>query len=180
MSINANKLITSALIWFVVLCSSAAVAQTLPLPLLGIAEKKVLSFKVVTVRLYVLPGHKGDRVLRANIPKRLEVTYHVNIPKEELQRATTKGIKKNVPSQTFDYLKPKIDQINSYYPDVKSGDQVVITYEPNTGCQIKINGQIKGTVTGNDFAWAFFSIWIGDKPVDYLAKQKLLGQRRGP
>ena len=62
--------------------------------LLGTALKKFLTFRVGTVDLYIADGSKSEDVL-ADIPKRLEVNYHVNIPKQELDRATIKGIKQN-------------------------------------------------------------------------------------
>ena len=143
--------------------------------LLGAAVKKFLTFRVVSVQLYVAKDHSTDEIL-ADIAKRLEVTYHLNIPKYELDRATIKGIEKNVDAQKLADLMPAINQINSYYPDVKSGDQIVIAYTPGVGSKVLLNGQLKGVVPGADFARAFFAIWVGDKPVDERAKLKLLGK----
>ena len=142
--------------------------------LLGTALKKFLTFRVVTVDLYVEQGYGADDVL-SDIPKRLEVNYHVNIPKHELDRATTKGIAKNYSPDQMEALMPQIDQINSYYPDIKSGDQIAITYVPGVGSQVQLNGELKGVVPGSNFAKAFFSIWLGENPVDKNAKLKLLG-----
>ena len=144
--------------------------------LLGTALKKFLTFRVVTAELYIGDGFKSEDVL-SDVPKRLEVNYHVNIPKQELDRATIKGIRQNYSEEQLKMLMPQIDQINSYYPDVKSGDQIAVTYIPGLGSQIEFNGAIKGVVPGSDFAKAFFSIWVGENPVDKQAKLKLLGKR---
>ncbi len=144
--------------------------------LLGTALKKFLTFRVVTVDLYIAKGYQSQEVL-SDIPKRLEVNYHVNIPKVELDRATIKGIKQNYTQEQLTALMPQIDQINSYYPDIKSGDQIAVTYVPGAGSEVELNGQVKGVVPGDDFAKAFFSIWIGENPVDKQAKLKLLGQK---
>lgn len=143
--------------------------------LLGTALKRFLAFRVVTVDLYIPKGFEQQDVL-SDIPKRLEVNYHVNIPKHELDRATIKGIEKNFSPQQVESLMPDIDQINSYYPDIKAGDQITVTYIPQQGSQVELNGQIQGIVPGADFANAFFSIWVGENPVDEQAKLKLLGQ----
>ena len=144
--------------------------------LLGSALKKFLTFRVVTVDLYIADGSKSEDVL-ADIPKRLEVNYHVNIPKQELDRATIKGIKQNFSQEQLTALMPQINQINSYYPDVKSGDQIAVTYVPGLGSQVQLNGQVKGVVPTEEFAKAFFSIWVGENPVDKQAKLKLLGAK---
>lgn len=143
--------------------------------LLGTALKRFLAFRVVTVELYIVKGFEEQDVL-SDIPKRLEVNYHVNIPKHELDRATIKGIEKNFSRQQVERLMPDIDQINSYYPDIKAGDQIAVTYIPQQGSQVELNGQTQGIVPGADFANAFFSIWVGENPVDEQAKLKLLGQ----
>ncbi|MCB9772329.1 MAG: chalcone isomerase family protein [Candidatus Omnitrophica bacterium] len=142
--------------------------------LLGTALKKFLAFRVVTVDLYIERGYGSDDVL-SDVTKRLEVNYHVNIPKHELDRATVKGIEKNYSQDQMAALMPQIDQINSYYPDIKSGDQIAVTYVPGVGSQVELNGELRGVVPGSDFAKAFFSIWLGDNPVDKNAKLKLLG-----
>ncbi len=144
--------------------------------LLGSALKRFLTFRVVTVDLYIAAEYKKEDVL-SDIPKRLEVNYHVNIPKQELDRATIKGIKQNFNQEELAALMPQINLINSYYPDVKSGDQITITYVPGLGSQVQLNGQVKGIVPGRDFAKAFFSIWVGENPVDKRAKLKLLGRK---
>lgn len=143
--------------------------------LLGTALKRFLAFRVVTVDLYIAKEFEQQDVL-SDIPKRLEVNYHVNIPKHELDRATIKGIEKNFSLQQVQRLMPGINQINSYYPDIKAGDQIAVTYIPQQGSQVELNGQIQGIVPGADFANAFFSIWVGENPVDEQAKLKLLGQ----
>lgn len=144
--------------------------------LLGTALKRFLTFRVVTVSLYIADQFSSQDVL-SDIPKRLEVNYHVNIPKDELDRATIKGIKQNYSPEQLADLMPQINQINSYYPDVKSGDQITITYIPGVGSEVQLNGQVKGVVPGQEFAKAFFSIWVGDSPVDPAAKLKLLGKK---
>jgi hypothetical protein len=142
---------------------------------LGRALKKFFTVPVVTVDLYIEEGHSSQDVL-GNILKRLEVNYHVNIAKKELDHATVKGIRKNVTPDEFKALKLKIDQVNSYYRSVHPGDQIAITYIPGLGSRVQINGEVKGVVPGEDFGKAFFAIWVGEHPVDKKAKRQLLGK----
>jgi hypothetical protein len=146
--------------------------------LLGTALKKFLTMRVVTVSLYIAQGYVSSEILD-DIPKRIEVNYHVRIPKRSLGRATIDGIRRNYNREQLKALMPQINQINSYYPNVKPGDQIVITYTPGFGSLVQVNGKAKGVVAGADFAKAFFSIWIGENPVDKKAKLKLLGKEHG-
>ena len=64
--------------------------------------------------------------------------------------------------------------LNGWMADVKSGEQVTFVYTPDMGVQVDVNGKIKGAIKGNDFAKAFFSIWLGDPPNPEL-KSGMLG-----
>jgi hypothetical protein len=140
----------------------------------GRAVKKFLTFRVVTVELYTLGTVAAENVLE-DVSKKIVVNYHVNIPKHELDRATIKGIERNVNTQELKKLFDRVEQINSYYPSVKAADQIIITYLPQVGTRVDVNGTFKGIVPGKDFAKAFFAIWIGENPVDKQAKRQLLG-----
>lgn len=175
-----NKYPVIFLIWLLVLAPGAPAYTAIPVEnenryvLIGTALKRFLTFRVVSVDLYAAKGYEDLDIL-SDAPKRIEVNYHVNIPKRELDRATLTGIKKNVSPETLMALAPKIDQINSYYPDIKAGDQIAVTYTPGVGSTVEVNGAIKGVVPGEDFGRSFFAIWVGENPVDERAKRQLLG-----
>jgi len=142
--------------------------------LLGTASKSFWMFTLVTVSLYV-PNQNFKKNVLDDIPKRIEVHYHVNVPKQELDRQTINGIKRNYSDDAFKALMPKIDLIDSYYRDIKAGDWISVNYIPGIGSLVQIDGTTKGLVPGSDFAKAFFAIWVGQNPVDTGVKYKLLG-----
>jgi hypothetical protein len=41
--------------------------------------------------------------------------------------------------------------------------------------QVDVNGTVQGTITGDDFATAFLSIWLGAHPPNPGLKSGLLG-----
>ncbi len=145
------------------------------LSLRGAGLKKFLSIRVAAAALYLKKETDANDILK-DIPKSLEIIYLQNIPEIELQRATTKGIRLNVSQKEFEKLSPRIDMLNSYYPSVRKMDRIQVSYIPAKGTIIEVNGVVKGTVPGDDFGRAFFSIWVGDKPVDPLIKKLLLGK----
>lgn len=144
------------------------------LPLRGVGLKKFFGIQIVAVAFYAPAGIPSDQVL-LDCPKRLEVVYLQNVPKEELDRATFKGIKINVSKEEYDKLEPKIKLINNKYVDVRKGDKIIMDYSPHRGLHVFVNQQDKGIVMGSDIARAFFAIWVGDHPVDSRIKFSLLG-----
>ncbi len=146
------------------------------LPLRGAGLKKFLGIQIVAVALYLPEGVPSKDVL-SDCPKRLEVVYLQNIPKEELQRATSKGVRINVSKTEYQDLEPKIRGVNDKYVDVRKGDKIVVDYLPGLGLQVTVNQENKGIIKGADIARAFFAIWVGDHPVDANMKDSLLGGR---
>lgn len=144
------------------------------LPLRGAGLKKFFGIQIVAVALYMPDGVSSNDVL-SDCPKRLEVVYLQNIPKEELQRATTKGVRINVSNEEYQALEPKISALNDRYVDVRRGDKITVNYLPGAGLQVFVNQENKGIVGGADIARAFFAIWIGGHPVDDKIKISLLG-----
>ena len=148
--------------------------QDTHLKLNGAGLKKFINFKVVAVGFYLPQGTPARNSL-TNIPKHLEVVYLLNVPKAELDHETERGIESNVNEAEFIKLRSRINQMNSYYQDVRKGDRIGVSYLPDVGTIVSFNGQVQGIVKGADFAQAFFSIWVGDNPVDKLMKRRLLG-----
>lgn len=142
----------------------------------GASLKKFVQLKVFAAGLYLASEVPSSEAL-SDVPKRLEVVYLLSIPGTELQNATTTGIKLNTTPQEFALLKDRLNQINGYYPNVKYGDRIAITYVKGKGTEFRYNDQYKGLIQGADFAKAFFAIWIGQKPVDVRLKQSLLGNK---
>ena len=58
------------------------------------------------------------------------------------------------------------------------GDRDALTYLPERGITLTINGRVKGTIAGEDFAQALFGLWLGGEPFNSRFKQALLGENR--
>jgi hypothetical protein len=65
------------------------------------------------------------------------------------------------------------------YRDVKPGDRYALTYIPGSGTELSFNGSPLVVIDGADFAAAYFSIWLGKRPLDPGLKDKLLRKREG-
>ena len=60
---------------------------------------------------------------------------------------------------------------------MRKGDEIRIDYLPDRGIQVRINGEWRGTVEGNDFFRALLSIWLGEKPVTKSLRSGMLGNQ---
>lgn len=133
-------------------------------------------FKAYVAALYLKPSATAQEVL-ADTPKRLEIEYFWGISASDFAQATVDGIAANVTAADFERLRGRIGEFNTLYEDVKPGDRYALTYLPDIGTELTLNGKRLGSVGGSDFAAAMFSIWLGDKPLDADLKDQLLSRR---
>ena len=133
-----------------------------------------LFIKAYVAALYLGDGAAPDDVL-ADVPKRLELSYFWSIRGADFGKAGDQILAQNVDAQTFVALRPRLDQINGWYRDVKPGDRYSLTYVPGAGTELALNGKQLGVVEGADFAAAYFRIWLGESPIDTRLRDQLLG-----
>lgn len=130
-------------------------------------------FKGYVAGLYLGDGIDADRILD-DVPKRLEIQYFWAIPSRKFAEVTVAGISANRSLDELERLRSSIDAFNALYQDIEPGDRYSLTYLPGVGTQLARNGVSLGTVAGEEFASALFSIWFGAVPFDESLKRRLL------
>jgi len=146
------------------------------LALRGCGLLRYMVFIKAYVAAFYLPESIRSEDALGDIPKHLEIEYFHGITAQDFAKATSSSISRNVSLMTFQRLKPKIDEFNALYRDVKPGDRYALTYIPGRGTTLSWNGQPLGTVAGEDFAVGLFDIWLGPNPLDSDLKRLLLGE----
>ena len=146
------------------------------LALRGYGLLRYMVFIKAYVAAFYLPERIRSEDALGDVPKHLEIEYFHAITAQDFAKATSSSISRNVSLMTFQRLKPKIDEFNALYRDVKPGDRYALTYIPGKGTTLSWNGQPLGTVAGEDFAVGLFDIWIGPNPLDSDLKRLLLGE----
>ena len=156
--------------------SDSIQAGSVTLPLRGVGLAKFLrTISVYVAALYLPYGTEPERVLE-DVPKRLELSYFRSIRAGDFGRAADKVLADNVPPERLTVLAPRIAQLHRLYEDVKAGDRYGLTYTPGVGTELSLNGVVKGTVEGADFAAAYFAIWLGPNPINEALKLRLLNR----
>ncbi len=140
----------------------------------GIGTFRVWGFRVYTTTLYIPDGVEGlDEVLGADTPRRLVLHYHRSITAEELAESTEEFARKN-PRNDMDALRDRFDKLYEAYKEVSSGDEYSITYDPGKGTTVALNGEDIVHIEGEDFARAFFGIWLSEEPISSSIRDRLI------
>ena len=141
---------------------------------------RLVWMRMITVydaALYLPADFPGKDVL-GDVPKRLELRYHISIKGEKFGESAVPFLEKNVAAEELVRLKPRLEQLNRLYRDVKEGDRYALTYAPGRGTTLTLNGNPLGTIDGADFAAAYFTIWLGAKPISDTLRDELIGEAK--
>jgi len=146
---------------------------TLVLNGLGLRQATVLKVKAYVGGLY-LEQRTSDpnAVIDSSQVKRVTMKFLRDISRGPLASGWADELRK-LPNR------PPEDQIakfTSLISDVKQGDTMSFTWRPGTGIEVALNGEARGSVPGDDFARALFTLWFGPTPGDPNLKRGMLGK----
>lgn len=120
------------------------------------------------------PGASPD----ADVARRLEIACLVDVSAAELARATEGMLAKVYGPEAMQAFRGRLTRLRGAYVGLKPGDRYALTYTPGLGTELSLNGRALARVEGADLARAFFSLWLGSRPVDGGLRDALLGDRR--
>ena len=142
---------------------------------LGLRQATMLKVNVYVAALYVAKASTDPKaLLGSNEPSELILQFVRDVGADDLRKGWTEGFEKNSKDQ-LSALKDRITMLNGWMANVKSGERLTFTSKPGTGVTVNVNGAVKGTIKGDDFAKAFLSIWLGADPPNPEIKAGMLG-----
>ena len=142
---------------------------------LGLRQATAFKVNVYVAALYASKtSTEPNALLEAAVPKELILQFVRDVGASDLSKGWNEGFEKNAKAQSA-ALKDRIAMLGEWMTDMKSGQRLTFTYKPGAGVQVDVNGAVKGTLKGDDFAKAFFSIWLGAEPPNPEIKTGLLG-----
>ena len=95
---------------------------------------------------------------------------------EKLVKGWNEGFAANLAPGEYKAVEERLGHFNGLFETVHSGDVYQLDMVPGTGTEIRLNGNVLGTVPGEDFSRALLKVWLGDKPADKGLKKALLGK----
>ena len=99
------------------------------------------------------------------------------VSKDKITDGWTDGLEKNTSHTKMQALKESLTTFNKLFRTVRKGDVIRIDYLPDNGTQVRINGEWRGTVEGNDFFRSLLAVWLGEKPVTKSLRESMLGRQ---
>ena len=140
----------------------------------GVTKYRVV-FTVSAVGLYVPKGTPPGAVLDADTPRRIEIEYFYDIPAEDIIKASMNVLNNQLTNAQLADQRSKIDEWHNAYKGVSEGDRYSMTYQPDRGTTLRLNGEPLITVEGPEFARTYFGIWLkANSPLSQSLRRSLL------
>jgi hypothetical protein len=149
--------------------------QSLTLNGLGIRKATFLRIKVYVAALYLPhPSTDAAGILAADQPSEIVLHFLWHVTTGQLRDAWRDGFKQSAP-QELPALRARIDTLNGWMHGIGSGHSMAFVHRPGQGIEYLLDGVPQGDIPGEDFARAFFGIWLGAHPPGRDLKAGLLG-----
>jgi len=148
---------------------------TLTLNGLGLRQATMFKVNVYVAALYVAKtSNDPNAILGSTAPRELILQFVRDVGAADIAKGWEEGFAKNAKGE-LPALKDRIAMLEGWMADMKTGQRMTFVFTPGTGVQVNVNGAVKGTIKGDDFAKAFLSIWLGADPPNPEIKTGLLG-----
>ncbi len=105
----------------------------------------------------------------------LDIRYARNIPSRRLVNASVKEMRR-LGFDDANRLEKWTEEMARVFPDIRKGDRLTGVNLPGVGAEFYHNGRLVGTVADEQFAFAFFSIWLDPRTREPGLRESLIGQ----
>jgi hypothetical protein len=138
---------------------------------MGLRQATALRVKAYVGGLYLeKPSSDPDTVINSRQCKRVTMKFLRDIDGARLASGWADGLRKVGGTEA------SISRFTSLIGDVKKGDAMSFTWCPEAGVEVAVRGTVRGTVPGDEFARALFTVWFGPEPGDENLKRGMLGK----
>lgn len=156
-------------------CFAKAVSvggQTLPLK--GVSLFEYFRIDLYSGALYITPEVSSIEGALGPVAKRLVLHYHRGLTKANFIESSEKMLAK-YPEVSIESIRKELDTLYTLYTDVSPGDRYALEYVPGVGTTLYLNDVAQGTIPGDAFQKAYFSIWLSKYSVSDSFTDELLG-----
>ena len=142
---------------------------------LGMREATIFKVDVYVAGLYVKQRSQDARTLiTTDEIKRLRLEFVREVDREDLTEAFDEAFDKLGVASTH---AKALARLNGWMASMSKGNSLTLTYQPGKGVEVRLNGKLKGTISGAGFARALWKVWLGPHPPNAGLKTGLLGKR---
>jgi len=143
-----------------------------PLVIRNAALLEFLGIDVYSAAVYLPPEADGSPDVLDASPKKLEIAYHRDLSAEQIVRATRKAVRRN-PDLADGRLDDAFQKLYDCTTDVREDDRYR-AYHADGAVRLELNGRTTCILEGDDFARAFFGIWLSDHALSSSLRDRLL------
>jgi hypothetical protein len=145
------------------------------LQLVGMGLRSKLGIKAYVLGLYMeRPTTDEEQVVSSRQVKRADMAVLLPLGGEIIGKFVVSGFRKTCSDTEYAALEERLDSLLTWFPTVGKGDVISMTWVPGAGTIISGQGEVYGTVEGDDFAEALFGVWFGSNAVDDRLKAGVL------
>lgn len=146
----------------------------------GLRTKTMLKVKVYAIGLYVADSElSGPLKGKAGTPELYRELVNGDFQKKVVMKfvrdVSTNQIR-DAFHESLGNAGPKTQEWINYFGDIRSGQEIVISWVPGTGLETKVVGTDKPPINDKAFASSVFGIWLGEKPVQDDIKKDLVAR----
>jgi hypothetical protein len=145
--------------------------------LVGEGEVYYMGFiKVYDAALYVESKTNSQEIIDPETSRCLKLTYEVSLAVEDFVRGAETVLARQHSPGEIAHLRQEIDILHGAYRDVGKGDSYSLCYDaPRRLTTLALNDTELVAIHSNDFAEAYFGIWLGAvEPIDEKLRDQLL------
>jgi Chalcone isomerase-like len=149
--------------------------ETLRLNGLGLRKATIFGIKVYVGALYVPhPTADAASILSSRDPVEIELRFVFRATAGQLRDTWQEDFQKSA-AHELPRLQSRIAELTGWMTGVTSGQRMTFLSIPGVGIQYSLDGNIVGTIPGDDFAHAFLALWLGSSPPSPQLRAGLLG-----
>lgn len=121
-----------------------------------------------------LPDGMAPNQYAQDVPKCIRLHYFYGFRAEQFGPATDDILERTHNASQMAALRTRLDEFNAAYLTVEDGDRYTLCYNPGHGTDLIHNDEeTLVTIPGADFAASYFSVWLGEDPVDKKLRKQL-------
>jgi hypothetical protein len=134
-------------------------------------------FHVYDAALYGERDANVREIVSGGVPRCLVLDYKRTVTRDKIVTAAQKVLER----QRVDLapLLERIERLHRAYRDVSAGDRYALCHAPGMDTRLTLNGETLATVPGDDFAAAYFGIWLREGAISDSLRDALLAREDG-
>lgn len=145
--------------------------------LAGLTRRGQARFRFLGLHVYDIRLWSAMPVTAANWaqqPLTLEIEYARPLDGAEIAKRSLKEMRGQA-AVSDAQARAWLAEMQAAFPDVKAGDRISGSFEPEAAAQFFVNGQPRRRIADATFARLFFGIWLSPQTSEPGLRQQLLG-----